>query len=56
MARKAGTGSLKFGWCAGFEIELNHEACKAEYIASTDSANYKIGDTVSCQCECHERK
>lgn len=56
MARRVvSDGKTRFGWCMGWDNELNHKECQTEYIANTQSANHSIGDVVRCMCECHEK-
>lgn len=43
----------KFGWCLAEEDDDSHKSCRVSYEASTETANWNVGDVVTCGCACH---
>jgi hypothetical protein len=46
----------RFGWCLENTGNGQHTKCQVSFVAGYDSANWHKGDTVYCQCPCHDKK
>lgn len=41
-------GGVKFGWCSGFEANVEHEKCTKTFTSALNDVTYV------CVCLCHE--
>jgi hypothetical protein len=46
--RSSVSGGVKFGWCGGFETDLEHEKCIKTFTSNLNDVTYV------CVCSCHE--
>lgn len=42
----------RFGWC----MEGHHDRCRVSYVAAETSKSATKGETITCECDCHQQK